>query len=263
MIFSDPITQNITLYAKYESLPALVALDEEGKECQRKTGENGVVREPVSESSYPKKEGYTFVEYYTDEDRTQRFDGWPVIIGGEDVTLYAKFVEGTWSVVKTADAFTSALSQNADIYIPDFIGEIDLSGETSTLCKSYNAELQGNGCVLTGIKLETTSSTTGTNPPYSLFGEFGSSAKIENVTVEAEIEYTVSATGQFSVSLLADKAAAGAVFKNVTTRGRITFKNQNPSALPTVTLSAFIRDDNSTKTGCDWSGVVLDDQTQS
>ncbi len=254
--FSDPVTEDITLYAKYVSRPALVVLEEEGgRELSRRTVTEGARISRPSAALSPKKDGYTFVDYYADGAFTTPF-AWDGTYAAGDTVVYARFIAGTWDIVTTAELFSRALSAGANIFIPETVAEIDFTGEKFTPCESYNGHINGNGCLVKGISVTATAIAAEEN--LSLFGDLGGETVIENISISAEISYTIPRNGRFTVSMLANSAAAGATLKNVTVSGAVKW-NVLEGNTSQVTGYKFIRENHATVTDCNFEDVTVDE----
>lgn len=87
--FETPITDNLTLTAKYQANTYTVTFAQEGYDAI-----SGVFGSALEEPTEPKKTGYTFAGWYQDEEFTKPFDFKTDTLQG-DMTLYAAFKEDT------------------------------------------------------------------------------------------------------------------------------------------------------------------------
>ena len=88
--FSQPVTSDLTLYAKWEIKTFTVTFDGNADDVADTTAEVKW-NEAVSEPAEPAREGYDFAGWYTDEACTTQYDfDAPVT---SDLTLYAKWTE--------------------------------------------------------------------------------------------------------------------------------------------------------------------------
>ena len=144
----------------------------------------------------------TFVEYYSDEECTKLFEGWPILFNDHKdddpenpFTIYAKYIEGMWTVVKNVNQvtkmFNDATSETNQYYI---LNDIDCGGKAISAIAGhmgFACTIRGNGCTISNLKV-TGSFSVGTSSGASLFGEIQSTAKISNLHFENIIqEYTV------------------------------------------------------------------------
>lgn len=208
---NDTVTSNITLYANFRrNITCTVVVD--GGENKVFNGAPGdVLARPTRKSHIPAKNGYTFIDYYTDATYTTKFD-FPYTYTDEDVTCYAKFVEGDWVLVDTVDEFMNVMV-NADItqnvYVTaeelDFTGVkfVDLN-KNVFFGHNLKSKLYGNGCVFKNMTVEMKCKAKGETYGYSLFNKISATAEIKDVKFE---NLTVSFTTISGFSLPTDKVA--------------------------------------------------------
>ena len=112
--------------------------------------------ESVSESWKPsfEAENGTYVAYYADQACTQEVQ-WPIVnTENTDVFIYAKYLEGAWTVLRTADDITgklfgfAATQSETKFYLYD---DIDATGKTVTPLDGFAATLEGNGHTISGL----------------------------------------------------------------------------------------------------------------
>ena len=175
----------------------------------------------------------TFIEYYADEECTQLFDGWPLKYEDhkdDDIehpfTIYAKYIEGIWTVVKNAlevsSMFGDAVFENR-YYIFNDINcggmEVDaLNGYMGFAC-----EIRGNGYTISNFKVS--SSITSSTPGSSLFGQIKNTAKISNLNLkDITQEYKVYSEGYATSGIFFafTSIEQGAVLEGVTLSGTMT-----------------------------------------
>lgn len=163
---------------------------------------------------------YTFVDYYADEACTKPVQ-WPINKGEEDVTIYAKYLQGEWNVVYSAaeamDMFSSISASKRYCLARD----IDLSDEDAIAVKNrFNGEIQGNGFKLINLKVMK-SKITGKSK-ISIFGNIQAKAVIENLIFE---NLTFECTMQSSpaeIYFVFTSIAEGAKITNVKITGTMT-----------------------------------------
>ncbi len=191
---------------------------------------------------------YTFVDYYADADCKQ-FVEWPIerVEGQEtDVTIYAKYIKGDWTIVRTAmnvkAMFPLLALATKSFYL---IRDIDMTGQYAiSPCAQVNGVLEGNGFEIKNLKVAKEQGTISTNAKVSLFGDIGGTAKISNVKLtNLEITYplrNLPVATYFTFTSMAE----GAVVSGVTMSGTMTVTT--PS---TVGLTAELFGDESKSQG--------------
>ncbi|MCH5148259.1 MAG: hypothetical protein J1G05_02705 [Clostridiales bacterium] len=145
----------------------------------------------------------TFIEFYSDEDCTQLFEGWPIQFADHKdddpenpFTIYAKYIEGIWTVVKNAGD-VSSMFRNADTYTNQYyiLNDIDCNGraiDAFTGDNGFACTIRGNSCTISNLKVS--GSYRGNQLSISFFGAIKSSAKISGLTFENVTQvYTVNA----------------------------------------------------------------------
>lgn len=110
---NTPVTDNLTLYAKWTKNVYLVTFDTNGAGAAP-TAQNvehgGNATKPAND---PKLEGYTFGGWYTDAACTTAYDfSTPVT---NDLTLYAKWTENTYTVTFNANGHGTAPPAQKDV----------------------------------------------------------------------------------------------------------------------------------------------------
>lgn len=149
--------------------------------------------------------GHTFLQYYYDEACTELYDGEtlkrPTDESADNEVIYAKYIEGNWTIVKTASQVTTMYNSSASEKSFYIFNDIDCTGTKLSLnpgaCKFT---VEGNGHTISGLSFAL-SSISG-NESYALFGKISSSASIRNLTLK-DITVTVSVkTGMPSIYLV-------------------------------------------------------------
>ncbi len=164
----------------------------------------------------------TFLQYYLDEACTIPAKNSFVKPTGDDAqekaTVYAKYIPGIWTVVKTkVDVLKmfNNLDTETSYYIFD---DINCSGLTFG-CKSgtdevtANCYIEGNGKTISNMRFDNSPSSIAPNGTYSVFGVFGDKAAIKNLTLDG---VTVTYTSNKTVSgfYFFDSGDNGATFEN-------------------------------------------------
>lgn len=216
---SDTVTADTVLYANLIRQSMLSFVDiATGEVVKTLTGTPGSRQNELISVLAPKKDGYTLVGYYTDAAKTSRFQ-WPFTFAEEDTTAYVEFLEGTWSIADSADAFKRGISGNKNIYVT---ADIDFTGKT-WVTTAYNGTIEGNGHKLTGLTLTKEGSKTATGG-FGLFTTLGANAQIRDLTVEnLTVRFSASLAGSYQVAPLADEIKAGARFERVCVTGTLTY----------------------------------------
>lgn len=123
--------------------------------------------------------GYTFVEYYTDKDCKQIVD-WPMAQEEEDVKIYAKYVVGDWTIVKSSSQISQMLRTNGNYLM---IKDIDASSlDPVSPITEFDHVIDGNGYKI--MNLQVTKRQIQAGNEVGLFGEILAGAKIVNLTFE-------------------------------------------------------------------------------
>ncbi len=192
-----------------------------------------------------KGKGYTFVEYYADEACTE-FVQWPIVKeeGQEqDAVIYAKYIEGNWSIIDSADDVTEMLSSFGSGKRFYFIKDIDATGVTFSpnVDGIFNDEIQGNGFSISNLTVR--KNELKANNTVSLFGNIEGSAKIENLTMDGlTITYgftSAPADAYFAFTSL----AADATITNVRLSGTMQVREPSGSPVTTGLFGGYATDD--------------------
>ena len=165
----------------------------------------------------PKKENATFYGYFYDEAFTQPFE-FPYTYEAGEKVIYAKFLEGTWSIVRTPAEFTTAISTNKNIYLD---ADLDYTNVAWTKV-GYSGEINGNGHKISNVSLALEASKNNQSG-FALFTRLSKTAYIHDLTIEnAYIEFSIKQVLiDMKVSLLAYEAEAGARLSKVNLSGEI------------------------------------------
>jgi len=225
---------NIYLYAVWNVQPKFVVeadLDGDGTwEEILRTAPNTYDKYKVNDYDL-KKDGYTYYGIYADKNFTTPWDMdtkfQNAYQGTQDglrpyVILYAKYLEGDWSVVRTPAQLSTALKSDKNVYL-----DADLTISNWSYIKEYSAEFKGNGhtITLTGkvVNNPADSKKEWSYEACGLFGVF--SGKMSDVTFN-DVEINVSKypmKAMMYCGVFAGRVAEGASFANVTVNGKITY----------------------------------------
>lgn len=197
-------------------------------------GERAKLSSPVNE----KQKDYTFLHYYADENCTQEVN-WPI---KEDETathrIYAKYIKGDWTVVRTAknlqDYFASGAvsaltgaATNAYLFDEDGDNVIDCTGFALKPIANFGGTFAGNGVTLKNISVDV-GTVTG-NTKAALFGNVKDTAKIENVTFEnVSMSVSLMPNAGLRIFFLFTELANVAAVQNVTLKGEYTMTVSRP-----------------------------------
>lgn len=246
----DRVNENITLYANMKHSATLFIIDKaqadkvaqiqqrieegvnfmtmtdaekEGYGIVAKTRDGDNIKKPTAGSMLPAKKGYTWLEtYYTDPECTEVFAWDEPIVLENDVFLYVDFIEGSWSLIRTANDFIKSVDGTKKMWV---MNDIDFTG-VDYVGYNVNVEINGNGFTLRNIKLQQTATRQSTN--MGLFKTIGALANIHDLNIDnakVEITLNVSITTQVNIGFFAGEAYAGARLKNINvTASTYTFK---------------------------------------
>lgn len=169
---------------------------------------------------------YTYVEYYTDS-ACQTEASWPVQWTGENVTLYAKYIKGDWTVLKTKQDVKNVFNGyygNGSYYL---LNDIDCADVTVIPNQGFKGTFQGNGHTISNLTavLDSKNATNGTK--RALFGTLQATAKISDVTfANTTVQYETNPMGVSNVNLyfLFVSREEGAIVENVSFTGKVSYK---------------------------------------
>lgn len=250
----DTVSADTTLYANFVQQASLVIKG--GDEDKVFTGLPGTTRKEPSSALAPKKNGWTLLGYYTDDTYTEEFS-WPYTYeAGVTTTVYARFMEGEWSIVGDAADFANALYANKNIYLTS---DIDFSQTEWPAGISYGGEIDGNGHTLTGITIELEGSKS-VQTNFGLFGTLYETANLHDFTIESvQASFT---DGGFKiidckVALFAWKAEAGAKITNVTVSGTLTEGSIHAETDVTYATSIAVDEGAVIDATCDFTQIAL------
>ena len=182
---------------------------------------NGKSSITVSDKSPVDASNATLLQLFTDEACTIKATG--TVNKPEDKVapkLYAKYIEGTWEIVKNSSDVLNmfnTLAGTSQFYVYADT-PIDCSSLSQIQVKDFtNIKIEGNGATITNLKFvkEQISNTQS----FAIFGKINANAYIKNLTFEnVTINYGIkSMPGTISVSLFAIAKAVtpGAVLENL------------------------------------------------
>ena len=162
---------------------------------------------------------YTFVDYYADAACTKPVQ-WPIEKQEKDVTVYAKYLQGEWKVVRSVKDATDMFSNITTGKRYCLARDIDLSGKKMAAKSMFDGEIQGNGFKISNLTVMKSKITGGSK--VSLFGDVQATAVMENLTLD-NLTFTYSLQSSpveiyFAFTSIAD----GAKITNVKLSGEMT-----------------------------------------
>ena len=139
----------------------------------------------------------------------------------ENSVIYAKYLSGTWTAVKTANQAANMLraTGNSNYFV---VNDIDCTGASFSYTTSGNfgGIIDGNGKTLSNINI---SSTIRTAPDKgSILANLTATAKVKNLTIE-NVTISLNVGINMEAYVLVSSVADGAVIENVEVNG-VTFK---------------------------------------
>ena len=194
----------------------------------------GIVQSTTSAPIKVLENAYSFVEFYADEACTTKVE-WPIQKGEADVFIYAKYIEGSWKMLKEADdvedLFMNAYSNNRYYLVND----IDCSTLKYALepIKTFNCELQGNGHKISNLKVEKTRLSNASKT--AIFGELSETAVIENVTFDnITVRYETMPNAFVETYLVCTSVNEKATINNVAINGKMEVVLANGASIANI-----------------------------
>ena len=175
--------------------------------------------------------GYTFVEYYTDEACTSLVQ-WPLKKQDVDVTIYAKYIQGDWDVLRTPRDVTNMFSSITAGKHYWLTRDIDLAGSKIAAKTMFDGEIQGNGYKISNLNVQKSKITAGST--VSLFGDIQETAVVENLTLDGlTLTYSVQ-SAPISIYFAFSSIAEGAKLTNVKLSGVMTITKAEDHLITTL-----------------------------
>lgn len=171
--------------------------------------------------------GHTFYGFYEDAACTTplAFPFTPAVSAETPtVTVYARYLEGTYTVIRRAADFSKAIKAGTNYYID---ADIDLTDTPIDIMEFYSGRFIGNGHTIKGLKITRKQGKSTEN--YGLFGTITGTAVFENITFEDVSvvvhlnNYSNPNTENSCIGTLAGSVNAGATFNNVKVTGSLTY----------------------------------------
>lgn len=200
-----------------------------GKESV-KSGDEVIVRSysssgEVTKLSYDvllfKDNAYTFVEYYLDKECTQIAE-FPMKKQETDQILYAKCIEGNWTVIRQAESIGTTYGADRMFYRTGanekywLTRDLDCTGVSVNAPTRYEATVQGNGYTLSNLTVNIESGTD-----RSMFGDVMETAKIEDLSFEGLTINITKVLNDINVYFVFTSIADEAVITNVSLEGQL------------------------------------------
>ena len=165
---------------------------------------------------------HTFLSYYYDKACTQPVTT-EITEQETDLTLYAKYLTGNWSIVKNKNDFQAAfvnmgkpMGKNAaGIYLTS---DIDCTGLTFSPIANFQNKFKGNGYTISNMTLQEMKISAGRT--VSTFGAIKSATVIENVTFEnLKLELSSIRNATFKAYYVFSSLDENATINNVSVSG--------------------------------------------
>ena len=168
--------------------------------------------------------GFSYINLYWDAEGQNVVKAGETIAKGEtNSVIYAKYLAGTWTPVRSArDAATMLRATGNTNYF--VVYDIDCTNTTFTLkAGTFGGIIDGNGKTLSNIQI------SGYSADYSsLFGSLLSSAKIKNLTIEnVTINSSLRPNTNIHLHVLVSSVADGAEIEGVSV-DTVTLKITKP-----------------------------------
>jgi len=178
----------------------------------------------VVTSSMPSSTSHTFLAIYEDQACTKLFSGSvqrpPVDANPEtdNPKVYAKYIKGEWTVVKTPNDATRMLNDLSNGKKYYLFNDVDCKDRNVSLnSDDMNSVIEGNGHKISNISI---SGYVYNGENKSLFGKLTSSASIKDLTLEnIVIAATVRPQSSVSVHLITTDAEDSAKIENLSING--------------------------------------------
>lgn len=199
-------------------------------------------------------EGHTLYGFYEDpafeHPITFPYEA-PVSDENPTVTVYAKYIEGKFTIIRRVSDFGKAIKAGLNYYID---ADLDLTGTNLTIAETYSGKFIGNGHTIKGLSVVRKQSRTTT--AYGLFGEIAKTARFENITFE-DVSVRVELNNELNtlvnyLGVFAGAVQAGATFTNVTVTGELTYNCFGRDLAGTLDIGEFFGE---VAPGADITGV--------
>ena len=197
-----------------------------GEENASKSVVNFTEEKPsVKSFRQPTWAGHTFYGFYRDAAYTE-----PVTFPYEhgmnsenpNEVVYAKFLEGTYTIIRSPSDFKGTVNAGTKYYID---ADIDMTGVKITVADIFSGSFIGNGHTIRGLSVTREQKKIGEY--YGLFCEIASGAVFQDITF-ADVTVAVNLSNEQNtmvshLGLFAGTVSEGAAFENVTVSGSMTY----------------------------------------
>lgn len=221
---TDRVTGDVTLYVRWKpdyNIRVVYGSEQERSYTLAVTSDDYVMKS-FREVEW---EGHTFYGFYSDPEFEHPIT-FPYTAAVSDetptVTVYAKYIEGKFTIIRRAADFGKSIKAGVNYYID---ADIDLTGINMTVGDSYSGKFIGNGHTIKGL---TVTRKQGKNTTvYGLFSEITKTAVFENITFEdvsVSVELNNDQNNQINyIGTFAGAVQSGATFTGVTIKGALTY----------------------------------------
>ena len=165
---------------------------------------------------------YTLVNYYMDKACTKAMS--EVKQSEEEVTVYAKYLTGSWTIVSNITGVENMFKDTSAGKRYWIEKDIDCSKFTLSIVapETFACEIQSNGKTIKGLKVMRTDDNTLTSgAKAAMFGAITSTAKIMNVNFENATVYCTVKSSPVEIYFAFTSLAEGAQIENVKLSGTL------------------------------------------
>lgn len=221
---TDRATSDITLYARWaREFTVSIRYGEGNKNSISATFSE---EKPTANTfRVPNYSGHTFYGFYLDAEYTR-----PVTFpythkldaDNPNETVYAKFLDGNYTIIRTASDFKGTINAGTKYYID---ADVDLTGVKITVAETFSGAFYGNGHTITGLSVSRTQSRT--SDAYGMFGRITSTAVFDRITftgVTVSVALSNEQNSMIShIGAFAGAVSDGATFTDVTFAGSLVY----------------------------------------
>lgn len=221
---TDRVTGDMTIYVKWKpEYNVRVVYGDNGEHSYLLT----VTSDDFKMGSFREQEweGHTLYGFYADPEFTTPITfpyTAPVSDETPTVTVYAKYIEGKYTIIRKAEDFGKSIKSGLNYYID---ADIDLTGIGMSVGTTYSGRFIGNGHTIKGLTV--TRKQGKLDAAYGLFCEIARTAVFENITFEdvtVNVELSNEQNGQINyLGTFAGTVCAGAAFTNVKLTGALNY----------------------------------------
>lgn len=244
---TDRVTEDMTLFVIWQREKSIVFYYGENfsqtydfRIIETTAGGNIFTRSDL-ESVAPKWKDHSFYAFYFDEACTEELQ-YPYVYADNPVDkLYAKYIEGTWKIVRDISDLTG-IKSDTNVYLDVDIEDLS-SYSGSIFPATYSGEFNGNGHTISNYSFTRSTSRGMANCYAGLINTLSAGAYIHDV-VFANFKMTVTfgepqEDGETNiVGLLAAVVQSGARIENVTLSGSVQY-DESSSKRPVVFSGAY------------------------